>query len=198
MRTRWILSCALGETLGIAAVAVAFAAVSRGLVPSAPSILGAGAWEGLCLGTAQALVLRSLGVRRGAWIAATVLIATIGYGGALAMGAGGVDTGQGAAEPPFGLVLMGAAAMGAGMGLMMGAVQWLAARTILPPGRWVLGNMIGWTPAMIAIFVPATLVGATTPLFEVAALGAASGAVAGLCVGLATAPVLPAHIGAHA
>ena len=53
MRLRWIVFCLLGEALGIAAVATAYAAVDRGLLSPASSwIIGAGAWEGLCLGAA--------------------------------------------------------------------------------------------------------------------------------------------------
>jgi hypothetical protein len=191
MTARWVIACTLAEAAGIAVVAVAFAAVSRGLAPSAPAIMAAGAWEGLCLGAAQALFLSALGVRPAPWIAATVAIAAAGYGGALAFGAGGPDPAVPAPDPPLALLVGGAAAMGAGMGALMGAAQALAARGTLPPGRWILANVLGWTPAMVAIFLPAAMVSATAPLTVVALLGAASGAMAGLCVGLATVSVLP-------
>ena len=80
MQTRWIASCTVGEAIGIAGVATAYAAADRGLVPITPAVLGAGAWEGLVLGLAQGLVLRRAGVSLPAWVAATVAAAVLGYG----------------------------------------------------------------------------------------------------------------------
>ena len=89
MRGRWIVACVLGEALGIAAVATTYAAIDRGLLqPGAMWILAAGAWEGLCLGGAQALILKSIGVRPWLWIALTVLGAVVGYALSLFGGAG--------------------------------------------------------------------------------------------------------------
>ena len=198
MRARWVLSCTLGEATGIALVALVFATATRGIVPAAPAVLSAGAWEGLCLGTAQALVLRSLGVRAAIWIAATVAVAVLGYAGSRGAIADVPNPDMPQSSPPLWLMAAGIVAMGAGLGAVMGAAQALAARPVLPFLPWVGANAVGWIPAMIAIFLPAGFVTDTMPLAQIAAIGALSGAVAGLCVGLATAAVLPVPNGAHA
>lgn len=70
---RWCLACLVGEALGIAIVATAYAALDRGVLADTTNvILTAGAWEGLALGTAQAFVLRRLGVDPLSWIVLTV------------------------------------------------------------------------------------------------------------------------------
>jgi hypothetical protein len=190
MRRAWVLGCAAGEAGGIALVGAAYGAVSRGLL-SDPAIVAAGAWEGLCLGTAQALILRRLGVAALPWIAATVAAATLGYAGSLAFTPGGPDTGPPPPDPPVWLLVGGAAGIGAGLGVLMGLAQGLTARGVLSLGRWVLANAMGWMPAMVAIFLPATWIAPTATLAEVALVGVLSGAMAGLCLGLVTATALP-------
>lgn len=191
MRRTWILACTLAEAVGIAGVAVLFAGASRGVLPSAPAILGAGVWEGLCLGLAQALVLRRSGLPVLPWVIVTMIIAVAGYSASLAFGAGGPDPAQPLPDPPLLLLIAGAATMGAGMGVLMGAAQGMIARGILSLAGWVRGNALGWTPAMVAIFLPATLIGADWTLGKVAIAGAASGALAGASLGFATSFFLP-------
>ena len=189
MRVGWVLACALGEALGIAAVATAYSAVDRGiLAPAAPWILSAGAWEGLCLGAAQALILREVGVRPGVWIGLTVLAAVAGYGLSLLGGAGGAGSGS---PPPLAMLLGLGAAMGAVMGALMGALQWAGARDRLSALSWIGANALGWAPAMATIMIAATAVPASWPLYCIALIGSASGAVAGLAVGSATMLALP-------
>ena len=191
MRRAWLIACTLAEAVGIAGVGVLFAAVSRGDLAAPVGILGAGLWEGSLLGLAQALVLRRAGVPPGRWVLATVAMATAGYAGSLAFGAGGPDPAVPPPDPALWVIVAGAAAMGVGMGALMGAAQWMAAREVLSPGRWILGNVLGWTPAMVAIFLPATQVTPTMTYPQIALAGAAGGAVAGLCVGLGTLAFLP-------
>jgi hypothetical protein len=189
MRLKWVLACALAEALGIAVVATTYSAVDRGvLAPAAPWILGAGAWEGLCLGAAQASILRTLGVRPGIWIALTVLAAAAGYGLSLVGGAGGA---AGASAPPLGVLLGFGAVLGAVMGVLMGAIQWVGARGKLKVFNWIGANALGWAPAMTAIMLAATSAPGSWPLYCIALTGAGIGAIAGILVGAATMLALP-------
>ena len=189
MSLRWTLACCLGEAAGIAVVALAYAMVSRGLVPPVPAILAAGAWEGLALGLAQGWVLARAGVCTPCWALATAAVATLGYGLSLAAGAGAGPAD--AAPPPLALALAGAAALGAVLGALMGAAQWNTARGRLPFRRWTAASAAGWAAALPAIFAGAALVPDTAPLWQVAAIGALSGAAAGALLGALTAPALP-------
>jgi hypothetical protein len=188
-RLRWIIACILGEAAGIAVVAATYAALDRGLIQTPLWILVAGAWEGLCLGALQALVLRRFGVRFGGWLIATVLSAAIGYGLSLVAGAGGA--GDSAAEPGLALLIALGAAMGVAMGALIGAAQWLAAQRALSFARWTNANAIGWAPAMAIIMIAATSVSSDWALPHIALAGALAGAAAGLAVGLATSAALP-------
>jgi len=188
MTTDWITRTAAGEALGIAGVALAYSAAGRGLVPEAPAVLAAGAWEGLCLGGLQAAVLARAGISGLRWIGATVAVAVIGYAGSLVGGAGGAA--EAAAEPPVALVLAAVVALGLGLGSLMGAVQVWAARGRLPFGAWVWRSAVGWAFAMPAIFAGSALVSEAWPLWSVVATGAVSGAAAGFLLGWATAPAV--------
>lgn len=189
MARHWIIATAAGEALGIAGVSLAYAASGRGLVPEAPAVLAAGAWEGACLGTAQALVLARHGVSAPRWIAATVALAVLGYAGSLAAGAGGGD--PAAAPPPLSLMFAAAAALGAVLGVLMGAAQWFAARPRIAAVPWLWRSTLGWTLAMPAIFAGSAVVTGTWPLAAIALTGAAAGAVAGALLGAVTAPAVP-------
>lgn len=182
----WLGATAVAEMAGIAVVSVTYAAIDRSLLgPAAPWILGAGAFEGLCLGGAQALFLTRLGVRPLPWVALTVAGAALGYALSLAGGAGG-QGGEAMAEPPLWMLAGLGALAGLGMGVVMGAIQSLALRRRLPAGRWVLANALGWMPAMAAIMIAAGVAAPGWPLWTVALSGGAAGFVAGACVGVAT------------
>lgn len=190
MRPSWIMACTAGESAGIALVATVYAALDRGLLAHAAlPVLAAGAWEGLCLGGAQALALRRVGVAVSPWIGLTMLGAVIGYGLSLLGGAGsgGADT----PEPPFWLVILLGVAMGLGMGAVMGGLQWLAARHVLRASRWILASMGGWAAAMAVIMAGASTAQATWPLGLIAVAGAVSGGIAGALLGLITGLALP-------
>ena len=187
----WIIACSIGEAVGIALVATVYAALDRGLLASAwVWILLAGTWEGLWLGGAQALVLRRFAIRPVRWIGLTVLGAALGYALSLLGGAG--QQGEAAASEPGTLLML---ALGAGLGIvmgtLMGALQWLAARNRLAPGRWIAANAVGWAPAMAVIIWAAGAVPEGASLPVIALTGAVAGAAAGFCVGSATALVLP-------
>lgn len=188
---RWMAACMLGEAFGIAVVATTYAAIDRGLLaPAAPWILTAGAWEGLCLGAAQALILRTHGIRPLPWAALTVVAAVGGYGLSLLGGAGGAGAGGGR-EPGIILLLGLGVAMGLVMGALMGAIQWVGGRRKLGLFRWIGANALGWGPAMAVIMIAATSVQASWPLYCITLAGAGGGAIAGLLVGAATSLALP-------
>jgi hypothetical protein len=190
MARRWIIACMLGESLGIAGVATIYAAIDRGLLQrEAVWILLAGGWEGLCLGGAQAMILRGLGVRPWRWTALTVLGALAGYALSLLGGAGAQGAGD-AGEPSAALLLGLGAAMGVLMGMLLGIVQWSGARQTIALLPWVGANAVGWAPAMAVIMVAATSVDRSWPLLIIALVGAAAGAIAGLFVGAATSLAL--------
>lgn len=192
-RGTWLLACATGEALGIGLVSVVYAAIDRGmLAAAAPAILAAGAFEGLCLGGMQAHVLRRFGVPVLRYTMATILAAGIGYALSLAAGAGtGAGGDAAAAEPSVPLIVLLGAAMGAGLGPIMGLIQAWGAAGRLGYGRWTLANLVGWVVAMAIILSAASLVPAGLSLGAVGATGLLAGALAGLAIGTATFFALP-------
>jgi len=186
---RWILACAIGEAIGIAVVSLGYALGDR-VFPEITAwlIIAAGAIEGLSLGAAQAAAGRKWGIRAAPWIAATVFAALAGYGLSL-VGQGAFSGGESlpqADEPSVILIAAAGAVLGAFMGLLFGAAQSLVLPVGLSRRGWIIRNMIGWTLAMAAIMVAASAAGADWPFWRVSALGAVSGALAGLALGVAT------------
>lgn len=189
--TYWLSALALAEAAGIAVVATTYAAIDRGQINTdAAAVLLAGGIEGICLGGAQAIGLRRLGVRAVPWVALTVLGAVTGYGLSLLgqTGGGGAET---AFDPPLWLMALAGAGIGLAMGAVMGLIQSPALPRVILRRHWVGANVVGWVPAMAVIMLGAGLAGRSWPLAGVAALGAVSGAVAGACVALATWAALP-------
>lgn len=189
---QWIIACMLAEALGIAGVATAYALDDRGLVGhGALAILAAGAWEGLCLGTAQALLLRRRGARASLWIAATMLGAIAGYGLSLLGRLAEAPAPKAeSVDPSLGLLVLMGLGMGVAMGALLGAAQATTARRALSIRRWTLANMLGWAPAMAVIMIGAGSAQASWTLLEIAGSGALCGALAGLSVGAATGRAL--------
>lgn len=183
-RAAYVAAVAAGEGAGIAGVALAYAASGRGYLPEAPAILTAGAWEGLCLGTAQAVAAQ--GLPRFRFVLATVVIAVLGYAGSLAAGAGGGEEGP---EPALSLLVALAAFLGLFLGVLMGMVQAAVARHRLPFLGWTWRTAVGWTVAMPAIFAGSAVVTEAMSLVSVALAGLVAGAVAGAAIGLATVSV---------
>lgn len=184
---RWIAACAIGEAIGIAIVSMAYAAGDRSYPEMAGAlIIGAGAIEGLALGSAQAFAGRKNGLHFVPWVGATVTAAVIGYGLSFFMqgAASGGDIVQ--TEPPIAFVLLAGAGLGLLMGVLFGGLQ----SFVLPSGfskrSWILRNAIGWAAAMSVIMFAATTAGSDWSLIEVGLSGLAAGAIAGLFVGAAT------------
>ncbi len=204
----WVLLLALAEAIGMTAAAAA--ARTSGAVlgdttsPSSGALVGAvclvvagGLVEGVALGVAQARLLRRLfpALRRGRYLAATVLVAGLGWAAVSApvtvSGAGEPETGAGQ-DPALVLVLLGAAALGLAMGPLLGAAQALAMGHDVPhPWRWVGANVVAWPGAMVVIFVGATSAGPGWTDLQVVLLGTATGAAAGALLGIVLGALAP-------
>lgn len=175
--------------------------VSDGLVgPVALGVVVAGGLvEGTALGVAQGGVLARMfpALARARYLAATVIVAGLGWAAASAPSAlgGGGD----AEQPPVLLVVSGAVALGLVMGAVLGAAQATTLRgAVRHPGRWVVANTAAWPLAMVLVFLGATLpdAGWTTP--GVLLTGALTGVVAGTVLGLVSGLFLPSLSGASA
>lgn len=196
----WVAACAAAETVGMTAAAGA-ARVADGLPgPAALSVVIAGGLvEGTALGVAQASVLARVApaVSRARYLAATVVVAGVGWAAASApsvLGGGGD-----AEQPPLLLVVLGAAALGLVMGAVLGAAQAAVLRgAVRHPWRWVAANAAAWPVAMVLVFLGATLPDAGWSTAAVVLTGAVTGAVAGTALGLVSGLFLPTLSGVSA
>jgi hypothetical protein len=191
---RWVLACALAETIGMAASAgAARAAGSRPAATGFVIVLLGGLVEGTALGILQARVLfpRLGRVRARGWALVTLLFAGIGWAAGSAPSTLSGDSG--AAPPPMGLILTGAVAMGLVLGALLGAAQAaVLVHRVHHPWRWIAANSAGWAVAMPLVFVGATTAGAGWPWPVLVLWGAMTGCAAGACLGLVTGLWLPA------
>jgi len=187
----WIVACALAEGIGMTAAAAASRAASQvgdGRVGVALGIIVLGGLvEGSALGALQGwwLAHRFPGLSRTPWLLVTVVVAGLGWAAASLPGLSAASTGG---EPPVVLVVLGALALGALMGALLGAAQALVLRKLVRhPWRWVSINALAWAPAMAVIFTGAMLPDASWSTPAVVLLGTASGIVAGAVLGAVTA-----------
>ena len=193
MYRSWIVACTVAEAVGMTAAAGASRAATtlteRGVAHATSwavlvVVLG-GLVEGTALGWLQAKALRDVlgpsGRRR--WLLATVAVAGLGWGAGSAPAALSGE-GAGGDQAPMLLIVVGAAALGAGMGALLGAAQAWALRDRVPrPWGWTGGSVGGWTAAMPVIFVGASSVGATWPWWVVIPVGTVTGLLAGAVLG---------------
>jgi hypothetical protein len=194
---RWIAACAAAEAIGMSASAAAARAPE--LLPGGGTVavglafvvLG-GLIEGIALGTLQSAVLRRWlpAMNRMWWILATVLVAGLGWAAASAPSQ--LAPPDDSAAPPLPLILIGAVALGAVMGVALGAAQAGGLRTVVRhPWAWIRISAIAWAPTMAIIFAGATTPGTDWSLPSVVLFGAATGAVAGAVLGLITGMLTP-------
>ncbi len=196
-----MLLCAAAEAVGISAAALASriswatvgepSTVTQGVAVLALVTAG-GLVEGAALALAQRAGLRAWRprLRTAGYVTGTVAVAGLGWAGASAPSALS-GTGDGRASAPW-LIVLGAAALGGVMGLVLGGVQAATLRRqVSHPWRWVVANAIAWIPAMTVIFVGATLPGRDWPTAAVVATGAVTGAVAGALLGAVLGWSLP-------
>ena len=201
----WVTLCAAAEGVGMtAASAAAVSARSWVVEPASGSgralvlllVVAGGLIEGLALGTAQAIGLRRWVPRlnRRSWVAVTVAIAGIRW--ALASTPSVLAAEETGTERPTWLFLLGAAALGAAMGLVLGGAQALVLRgTVTHPARWVGANALAWSATMLVIFLGSSAPGPDWTPAGVIALGAGTGVAAGAVLGLVTGCFLPSLAG---
>jgi deazaflavin-dependent oxidoreductase (nitroreductase family) len=184
---RWVLACALAETIGMTAAATA-ARLGNGSEDhwlALAVVVAGGLVEGAALGVLQSKVLASRwsSIRRGTFVSATLAVAGLGWAVASAPGVLAGD--GGGAGPPLPLIVLGAIGIGLVMGPVLGAAQAPAFRgAVAHPRRWILASTAAWPPAMAVIFIGASTAGAGWSTLAVAGYGALTGAVAGTVLGL--------------
>jgi hypothetical protein len=190
----WIAACALAEGIGMTAAAAASQAAGEAggdrLGLALGTIILGGLIDGSALGVLQGwwLAHRFPGLSRTSWLLVTVVVAGLGWAAA-SQAAGEASTGG---EPPLVLIVLGALALGAVMGALLGAAQALVLRRVVRrPWRWVSISALGWAPAMAVIFSGATLPDASWSTPAVILLGSASGIVAGAILGAVTGWRIP-------
>lgn len=181
----WVVSCVVGEAIGMTASASA-ARASEGLPGYAALaiVVAGGLIEGTALGVLQGawLARRFPGLSHLGWIVATVLIAGLGW--ALASAPAVLSDPDGGEPGPVIIVVM-AAGLGLAMGALLGAGQALVLRHhVRHPWRWIWISALAWAPAMVVIFAGATVPDGSWPRAAVIVLGALTGVVAGAILGL--------------
>jgi len=186
--TRWVAANAIGELVGLGAVAAGIAAFVPGLGKIAwlfvPGVIFLGAFEGLVVGAAQAFALRRalprLDARR--WIAGTTVGAVTGWllGMLPSLFFGGGDAPAQPMDDRLQLAL--AAALGLVAGPILAAFQVPELRRHVRGARWWLAaNAAAWALGMPVLFVAA---GSSPDPARAAAFIAAAGAIVGAIHGL--------------
>ncbi len=195
---RWIVANALGELVGLGAVAgiatiagpafLAEESFPGHLLFSATMIL-AGAVEGFVVGMAQWLVLRRPfhSLHRRQWIGATVTGAVIAW--ALGMlpsllMSGAAPDGSVPTTIDRGTIYLLAAAMGGGLGAILGFPQArVLGSHVERPSLWILGNILAWMVAMPVVFIGAGSIARLGVTLETIALGLETITLAGALCG---------------
>ncbi|TAK38637.1 MAG: hypothetical protein EPO28_10930 [Saprospiraceae bacterium] len=199
---KWTTACAVGELLGMGAVALIALSYNRwaGEPLTAGSkalnllvMVFAGAIEGFVLGFWQWRVLRLKFpiIPAKEWIGYTMAVAMLGWFlgmlPSLLLTLGNAPVPPEEVEPPLVLILAGAMALGLFLGAMFGLFQWFAFHKYARESiQWVTGNSLGWGLGMMFIFAAAAWPDAASPLFTVILAGMAGGSLAGLSVGAIT------------
>lgn len=195
---KWLAACTAGELLGFGAAAL-WAWLALELFGTDPvswsaraAVLAlmviAGVVEGAVLGGLQWAVLRRKfpSLRARSWLGATILVAALGWflgmlpSTLMAPGpSGGVSI-----EPPWLLVLVGAAVFGAIAGTAFGWAQWLVLRRHARDARrWISANALGW-----ALGLPWTYVaGSTADLSASVSFAILASTIAGALMGASVA-----------
>jgi uncharacterized integral membrane protein len=199
----WTIFCSLGEIFGIAIAAITARLIW--LFIGEPSDLAekvfvlismiiAGSLEGLTVGYFQWHVLRGVfpTMKARFWIKPTVLVAALGWFLGMLPSTfftANQETAAAQAQPDLPLVwtIIFAALMGLIVGAIFGAAQWFVLRRFVKnAGLWIIGNAVGWSVALIWIFIAASLPDEETSLANVLILGGIGGLLSGLSVGAVT------------
>lgn len=199
---RWTLACAAGETVGMAAAAVAagvaFTSVGEPTdVGSAAVVLAlatlGGAVEGAAIGWFQWSALHPWlpRLQRRRWVGVTVAVAVAGWflgmlpSTLVSMSLDPASAPDAAAAEPSTWVMP---LLGIASGLVAGAIfgwaqAWAFRGHVLRPRVWIVANAGGWAAAMAIIFTGATLPPAGSSVTALLVLGAVTGVLAGLAIG---------------
>jgi MFS family permease len=201
---RWVAAFIGGEVVGFGLAAPLGALAgwasddASGASRTAIAILGgalAGVIEGSAVGWAQWRVLRGPlpTIGRRAWIVATAAGAALAWAIGMSLG----TLASPSDEPPFAVVVAGAAILGAALGALLGAGQWLVLRRrVARAERWVVANALGWTIGMVVAFGGGGLVGEGSPVVGIILVAALTGAAMALAPALATGRALLAFAAA--
>ena len=167
---RWVAANAIGEFVGLGAVAGIGFLLFRQFADDqswqlqvlvAAVLVGLGAFEGFVVGLAQATVLRTLLPAVRGWVGATVIGAMVAWAVGMipsivaqALAPPGAAP---ASEPSLGLVLLLSAGLGAVAGPILAVFQWRSLRRVLPTRAWLWlpANAAAWCLGMPVIFLGA-------------------------------------------
>lgn len=210
---RWVAANALGEFIGLGAVAaLGFLFLRHTGEPAnavqALTLAGAfvllGALEGAVVGLAQRQVLRTrLPAIRG-WVHATVAGAmaawAVGMLPSTLMSLAPHQDNAAPVEPPLVMLLLLAAGLGAVAGPLLAAFQWLSLRAVVARKAWLWlpANAAAWTVGMPVIFLGAQANEVTSSPPVIAVAAALALLLAGAVVGAVHGRVLLALIDGHA
>lgn len=199
---RWVALCAAAEGIGMTAAASA-AKGAQGLVDDAPDtsrrllslglIVCGGLVEGSALGLLQGRGLAPWlpGLDRWRWAWVTTVVAGLGWAAASAPAALSASDDAGA-DPPMVVMVAGGAGLGMVMGALLGAAQTPVLRgQVSHPRRWITASAVSWGPAMAVVFVGAGTPAKSWSGSAVAALGTATGLLAGAVLGAVSGWFLP-------
>jgi hypothetical protein len=208
---RWVGANALAEfvglggsflVVGVMLTLVSGETVGSVLLVAGVSILLGTFLEGVLVGLLQWSVLRCAlpDLPRRSWVLATAAGAFVAWmlgmlpSTILSLGQSAASTTAAAApmpEPPVGIILLLATAMGFVLGPVLSAAQWVVLRRyVRRAGWWIPANGLAWSVGMTLVFVGTTFI-PSGPVYAwvialllgcVLAAGAAVGAIHGLAL----------------
>jgi hypothetical protein len=158
---RWMLAVTAGETIGFAIPALTggmLALLSAPVFVVYPSMIVAGACEGVLLGLGQSIGFGPSVVPRSAWIRATAAGAALAWSiGMLPSTIGGVDFGSPIA---LSLVVIDSIALL----VSIPTLQWAVLRRLgHPVSSWVPLNAAAWTAVILWTLAPSPFIDEHTP-----------------------------------
>lgn len=183
---RWVLATSIACLINLAIVGVVGIVISRvGYIQGTFTLLGT--LEGIILGSAQWLVLRSYIRHSAQWIIATLIGSLLAWFTGLTISTLMALAYAGASN--ISVFIQGLILVGAGLGAVLGFFQWLVLRTQIRFSIWWVGaNALAWALGLLIAFVGAGMVrdslSVQTTLIT-AATGATMGAVIGGITGIA-------------
>lgn len=187
---RWIVAVTIGEATGFAVTAgagILTIVMGIGAPWSLILVVAAGAIEGAALATGQYLAMEQNRPRRGLWLGATAVAASVAW--LLGM----LPNTIGLRIDSFGTIAL----LVVGALVLLGSIpfaQWLAMRR---PGtfRWVPINMGAWLVAILWTAAPSPFIDEGSPIPLVAALYVLAGFLMAVTIAALTAPMARSFFG---